>query len=426
MVDGKLRVVTDDGGRRWVQAADVLEVRKLSLKALRILCPDVAHFEDEGRPVRWIPVDQTAAILVLRGVAAGDADARQTSYATATLTATGLRRHGLPRATLAVERGAELAVETTVDPEPAQSVSEANVDLVPIVVTGWGTMFRGGAAAWVRDLDVAEKAGLAVPRDIRRTIAKAIEDGAICSVGAAHATSEPAARIIEEVVAKGDRGGTQAVATFYLNEEAALLVLTRLRTPQAIKVTKAVVQAFAALMRGELSAVVSPAPSSDVAELKGMVREMLAALPAIVTAAVRAGASSTPSLPPPVSAPAPVQAQPVAVAAPAPPPVASPPPPPPPTMLIPRDWRSSDVLAALLTERRGHRVSRSIVDAAIASLKLRGKPSVARHGMTRKTDGGGVSYEVPFWRYAPSVLDELERHLFAKPAAQQTIPLDEG
>src|SRR5262249_28075249 len=109
----------------------------------------------------------------------------------------------------------------------------------------------------VRDIDVAERAGLAVPRDVRRTIARAIEDGALMPVGAAHADGAPVFQRVDEVVV-GGKGSAQTVPTYYLNQEGALLLLTRLRTPRAIEVTKAVVRVFARAMRGEPVALPDP------------------------------------------------------------------------------------------------------------------------------------------------------------------------
>lgn len=422
MTDGKLRVVTDEAGRGWVQAADVPEVAKLGLKALRKLCPEVAHFELEGRPVRWLPVDGLGVVLVAKGMAPAVAATMQAACETAPLTAAGLRRHGLGRAVGPVGEMALPAALVPVDAQPVPVASQAEpvvleATLVPRAVDGW-TLFDGGGGTWVKDLDIAERAGLALPRDIRRTVAKAIEDGALMPVGAAHGDGSPCFRQVDEVVT-GGKGSAQTVPTYYLNLEGALLLLTRLRTPKAIEVTKAVVVVFAKAMRGELP-MVAPTLAADprldriLGAVESQGRSVDALLGILATLVQR---FALPAASPPVPAP------PVATAA-SPSPLAALPPPPPPTMLIPRDWRSAEVIAALLTERRGHRVPRSKVDAAVTALKLRERPEVARHGLAPRTDGGGVHYKVPFWRYAPEVVDEVERHLFAKPAAQTTIPVD--
>jgi hypothetical protein len=67
--------------------------------------------------------------------------------------------------------------------------------LAPVKVEDW-VLFAGGADFWVRDLDLAERAGLAQPRKIRELITKAIDEGPLLLVGAAHDGSglgEPAA-----------------------------------------------------------------------------------------------------------------------------------------------------------------------------------------------------------------------------------------
>lgn len=123
-----------------------------------------------------------------------------------------------------------------------------------IVLDGW-TLRVDGDEPRVRDLDLGERAGLKVPRDIRRTIKAALADNAILpandGVGATHAV--PSAWSVTESVPRPNGGGLQDVEVFYLNEEAALVVLTRLRTKLAVEVTKALVRVFVAARRGELA-----------------------------------------------------------------------------------------------------------------------------------------------------------------------------
>lgn len=500
------RVVTDASGRRWVQAANVPEVRKLPDRMLRTRCPEVAYFvEAAGRPVRWVPLDALPALLVARGVPQPDAEARAAQLAAAPLSATGLQRQGFPTvapapaappAALYVPPPAslEVAAEPVASPAalpcvpppqdetpstaPPVEVSAAPAELVAEVVTaegspttgtlvsfevgGWGTMFQTSTGTWVRDLDLAERAALNDPHSIRRTVAKAIADGALTIPTADRKGGTPLAHVVEETVPLGS-GATRTVRTYYLNEEGALFILTRLRTPKAIAVTKAVVMAFAALMRGGFQVAPLPAPAlpapaaalalppafpvfdenrfaavvarsvvSAMAEampamLEGMARvvQTLVPTPALVPATDAAPAPATTA--PEATPTAPAEAAPVEAQAPAalepadsgPAPASQDAPPRPPTMLIPRDWRSLEMLAALLGERRGERVSRTKVARAVTDLRIRERPEVARHSMTPKVDSGGVLYEVPFWRYAPGVLDELDRHLFPMPAPQR-------
>lgn len=134
-----------------------------------------------------------------------------------------------------------------------------------IVLDGWTVKVDAGEPR-VRDLDLAEKAGLAKPRDIRATIRKAVEDGAISAAnnGAAATGAVPTVWSETESVPRPKGGGMQEVEVFYLNEEAAMLVLTRLRTPAAVKATRALVMICAAARRGELGPAPAPTPAPPV------------------------------------------------------------------------------------------------------------------------------------------------------------------
>lgn len=118
--------------------------------------------------------------------------------------------------------------------------------LVPVTAEGW-TLFAAGADHWLRDLDLAERADLAKPRDIRTTIKGALEDGALTIAGTP--SDGPQVRIERTVVAIGS-GASREVDEYYLSEEAALLVVTRLRTRAAIALTRSIVRAFLAVVRG--------------------------------------------------------------------------------------------------------------------------------------------------------------------------------
>jgi hypothetical protein len=150
---------------------------------------------------------------------------------------------------------------------------------VPVTVEDWTLFASDGGEHWLRDLDLAERAELADPHDIRRTIEKAIKDGTLSVIGpgTARANPGPLVRIENEVVTSG-KGRSQEVDAYYLNEEAALLLVTRLRTPKAIELTKAIVRIFLAVVRGEIPQ--SPyVPANDVeGQLRLLVLRQKAAL----------------------------------------------------------------------------------------------------------------------------------------------------
>lgn len=110
----------------------------------------------------------------------------------------------------------------------------------------------------VRDLELAERAGLAVPRDIRRTIEDAIKDGDIAfssefqEVGGAHDLNPARIYAIESSVPMPNGRGHRKVTEYWLTEEAAYLVVARLRTAKASELRRAIVRVFMMLRRGEL------------------------------------------------------------------------------------------------------------------------------------------------------------------------------
>lgn len=120
-----------------------------------------------------------------------------------------------------------------------------------VKVEGWVVEEHEGAWS-VRDVELAEKVGLARPSNIRSTIAKAIEDGALVDVarGACDMDS-PGFWASEEDVAM-PRGGSRKATVYRLNEAGAVYMVTRLRTPEATRLTIAVVKVFRAAMRGGL------------------------------------------------------------------------------------------------------------------------------------------------------------------------------
>jgi hypothetical protein len=93
---------------------------------------------------------------------------------------------------------------------------------------------------WTLDLDIGERAALARPRKIRETIAEMVIEGKLndfdCVPLGALRTG-PLFRLQNTTVPRGNQGGTQDVTEYLLNDDAALLVLLRLRTPEALAAT---------------------------------------------------------------------------------------------------------------------------------------------------------------------------------------------
>jgi hypothetical protein len=160
---------------------------------------------------------------------------------------------------------------------------KASGALVPVQVDGW-TLFVGGEGQhWIRDLDIADRAELEFPRDVRRTIETAAHDGLfniIDDVGTAHDMS--GAILLRTNVARpvGNKGGTTTTTVYYLNEEAALLLVTRLRTPKAVELTRAIVKVFMAVVRGQHA---SPAPAVTA---EGFALAMMAIMRPVLTDAL--------------------------------------------------------------------------------------------------------------------------------------------
>ena len=145
------------------------------------------------------------------------------------------------------------ADQDVTDPVAEPDVKAPAETLVPVTVEDWTLFTSDGGEHWLRDLDLAEKAELRDPHDIRTTIQKALADGlmrdAMTILGGAE--NGPLVHEVKVQVAIGS-GAKRWVPEYYLNEEAALLLVTRLRTPRAIELTKAIVRVFLAVVRGEV------------------------------------------------------------------------------------------------------------------------------------------------------------------------------
>ncbi len=125
------------------------------------------------------------------------------------------------------------------------------------IVDGW-TLDITDEEPRVRDVDLAERAGLKQPRDIRKVIERCREE--LEEFGALDMRVH-CARISKP------RGGFEEreVREFWLTEHQALAVLLQLRTPQARRLRGVLVRLFIAVRRGQLTApqqvaVLSSAP----------------------------------------------------------------------------------------------------------------------------------------------------------------------
>lgn len=147
-----------------------------------------------------------------------------------------------------------------------------------VKVDGWVVEEHEGAWS-VRDIELAEKVGLAQPRDIRRAIAKILADGAV-KIGAvaAPANDEPTVWL-ESVQVTSGKGRIDTVDAYRLNRAAALLICTRLRTKNAIDITLAIVRVFDAVLSGRAALVpVSHPPPPETPRAIGMAPERRAEL----------------------------------------------------------------------------------------------------------------------------------------------------
>ncbi len=115
-----------------------------------------------------------------------------------------------------------------------------------VTVNGWAVEVNEGEPR-IRDIDLAERAGLKQPRNIRTLIERCREE------------LEDFGRLdmrIRRVRISKPRGGYEEreVAEFWLNEHQATTILVQLRTPQVRRLRAAVVDVFVAYRRGQLPA----------------------------------------------------------------------------------------------------------------------------------------------------------------------------
>jgi len=161
-------------------------------------------------------------------------------------------------------------------------------------VDGWPVYRDEAAGFWLRDEDLGARVKLARPRNIRATIAKAIEEGALVDWRIHDgANNVPLFQEFAEDAISG-KGRRQTVTVYYLNREGTVLILARLRTEGAeaalVTATIGAMRVFDAMERGALVPA-APALTEEgvrgivVAALKGEVRTLIRAE---VRAAVRA------------------------------------------------------------------------------------------------------------------------------------------
>lgn len=120
-------------------------------------------------------------------------------------------------------------------------------------VDGWTLAFASkDGEPLVRDLDLATRAGMTDPHAIRRVIEKAAKDGDIAiPIGDRNRESAGFAMVVTETVKAGATSKT--IETYYLDEDAALEILLRLRTPAARALKREVRRVYLAYRRGLLA-----------------------------------------------------------------------------------------------------------------------------------------------------------------------------
>lgn len=111
----------------------------------------------------------------------------------------------------------------------------------------------------VRDLDLAERLGYAQPRDIRKLVKTYQKSGDLSQDD------------VRAVVARTRVGiAERNVTEFWLSEAAALFIVTKSETKNAIALTKEMIRVFMLVRRG----MIETQPSPELGELKSMVIEL--------------------------------------------------------------------------------------------------------------------------------------------------------
>lgn len=442
---GQARVISDLSGRRYVNTADVKQLCKRNLQVLLEVCSDTGYFQDAARPrqpARCVPVDALPVMLRRFGTPAEEASTTWMEYATCPLTGIGWRRAELHRPTPRpglVKLPAEVA--TPAEPTPAPSVTTlvfqhltpegirkaglASVGVVeapPIIVNG-GTgevelnghkirvhAFRGQMLMVVTDLDaplgyqpggVADlirgewKGELTTPEhymvlrgdDLREFKAAAHAAGAT-PVGykATHLT------VLTEAGADRclllSRKAAGAKARGFVADE----VFQPLRRGEAVHPQGAPAMPPAADPRVDRLIEAMQAQGRAIEAQGARLDRVLGTVEVLVK---RLDAPASPAAAPSFEEP---------------------------TRLVPRTWGSVIMVTALLRERHRKPLAEKLVREALDKLKVYDRPDVAVCTKVPRTSHG-VRYDVPFWRFAPSVVDEVDAILFPPEGeAQGTLP----
>lgn len=140
------------------------------------------------------------------------------------------------------------------DAEPVNTVTEG-VELT--VVNDWPIYnHKATREPTVRDLDIAKRAGLAVPRDIRRTIKALLDAGEVelvpegsTIVGSDHDGPSPRVYAVKVFASIGS-DATREVTEYHMSELAALLLVFRLQTEKAKALRLDVAKTFLLVREG--------------------------------------------------------------------------------------------------------------------------------------------------------------------------------
>jgi hypothetical protein len=201
----------------------------------------------------------------------------------------------------------------------------------------------------------------------------------------------------------GGKGSTRIIVAFYLSEEAALMVATRLRTTRAVAVTREIVSTFVALRRGEISTPAAPTiPSVEPGDHVGQLLEIARGYPAGPTrdavllgavAMISPASRPVPALPPHVE-PGAVDPLAAARAEELALPVADPAP-------GPTEWLSPTRLAVRLTVACQRQITAQGIGLALSALGYRDRPELYRLDRTERAHGA-EGPEVNVYRWSPA------------------------
>jgi hypothetical protein len=145
-------------------------------------------------------------------------------------------------------------------------------------VTGAIQVFDGvplrvdGEEPLARDVDISERAEMPRPRDVRKTIAAMLAEGALKKADRNAATAdrgvvlEPVV-VVETAFVVGGNGAKTPVVEYWLNDIAASLLLQRLRTKPAQAFSLKLAQVFKLARLGKLPAPAPTPPPQPVALL---------------------------------------------------------------------------------------------------------------------------------------------------------------